>query len=153
MPAPKNNKNHYKHGLSHTRIDNIYKAIISRCYNENNNRYSVYGEKGINVCNEWLSDKKKFFDWAFNNGYSENLTIDRIDPNGNYEPSNCRWVSCKVQANNKTNNRIIEFDGQSHTLAEWSDITGITVSTLWARLKRGWSVEDTLTKRIRVDVS
>ena len=81
------------------------------------------------------------------------MTIDRIDPNGNYEPSNCRWVSYKVQANNKTNNRIIEFDGQSHTLAEWSDITGITVSTLWARLKRGWSVEDTLTKRIKVGVS
>lgn len=141
MSAPLNNKNNYKHGLSHTRIDNIYKSMVSRCYIPNNNRYQNYGAKGIIVCDEWLNDKNLFFEWSFKNGYKENLTIDRIDSKGNYEPSNCRWVSMKIQQNNRTNNRIIEFDGKSKTLSEWADYLGLSSSTLWARLKRGDSIE------------
>lgn len=105
--APKNNHNHRIHGLSHTRIDNIYKTMLARCYKPTHNRYKYYGAKGVVVCDEWLCDKTKFFEWAFNNGYREDLTIDRINVNGNYEPSNCRWATYKEQNNNKTNNRWV----------------------------------------------
>lgn len=136
----------YKHGLSHTRINNIYKSMKSKCYKENNNRYSCYGAKGIEVCPEWLGRDGliNFYNWATNNGYQENLTIDRIDTCKNYEPSNCRWSTYKTQENNKTTNRFIECNGEIHTIGEWADITGINLSTLWARLDRGWSDEDTI---------
>ena len=145
MSAPKGNKNNLKHGLSHTRLDNIYKAMISRCYHMTNNRYERYGARGVCVCDAWLNDKTTFFEWAFSNGYSKDLTIDRIDVNGNYEPSNCRWVTTKEQANNRTNNRIVEYNGKYHTLGEWSEITGIKLTTIWARLKNGWDIEKALT--------
>ena len=145
MSAPSGNKNHLKHGLSHTRIDNIYKSMISRCYCKRNNRYARYGKRGVRVCDEWLNDKNAFFEWAFSNGYAEDLTIDRIDVNGNYEPSNCRWVTQKEQQNNRSNNRVIEFNGECHTLGEWSEITGIKLATIWARLKCGWTIERALT--------
>ena len=145
MAAPKGNKNHFKYGYSHTRIDNIYKAMVARCYKTTSVNYKRYGAKGVKVCDEWLKDKQKFFKWAFENGYSESLTIDRIDVNGNYEPSNCRWTTYKKQANNKSNNRLITYNGETHTLAEWGDIKGINQGTLHSRLKRGWDVERTLT--------
>lgn len=145
MGAPNGNRNYVTYGFSHTRIDNIYKSMISRCYNKSNNRYENYGGRGIVVCDEWKNDKIKFFEWAFSNGYAENLTLDRINVNGNYEPSNCRWSTQKVQQNNRSNNRFVEFNGRTHTLGEWSEITGIKLATIWNRLNSGWSVEDALT--------
>lgn len=149
MSAPKLNKNHYKHGLSHTRIDNIYKSMVSRCYKSKNIHFDTYGGRGIRVCQEWLEDKTLFFKWAFNNGYRDNLTLDRINVNKGYEPTNCRWITYKEQCNNKRNNRIITFNGTSHTLSEWSDISGIRAATLFNRLKLGWSIERTLTTKVR----
>ena len=145
MPAQKGNRNHVTYGFSHTRIDNIYKAMISRCYCKSNIRYHRYGGRGIEVCEEWKNDKTKFFDWAFSNGYSETLTLDRKNVNEGYSPENCRWATQKEQQNNRSNNRIIELNGVSHTLGEWADITGIRLSTIWSRLNSGWSVEDALT--------
>ena len=137
-----------KTGLSHSRIDNIYKSIIQRCYNKSHNRYYIYGARGIVMCDEWLHDKSKFFEWSLANGYDDTLTIDRIDCNGNYEPNNCRWVSQKVQQNNRSNNRRIEFNGECHTMAEWANITGINAATIHARLKRGWDIEKTITTEV-----
>ena len=120
--------------------------MIARCYNKNNSRYARYGGRGIAVCDEWLHDKETFFEWAMNNGYSDNLTIDRKDTNGDYSPDNCRWSTQKEQQNNRYNNIVVEHNGVSHTLGEWADITGIQRKTLWNRLRLlGWSVEKALT--------
>ena len=102
---PKGNKYHLIHGLSHTRIDNIYKNMKLRCYYPKHNRYKNYGGRGICICDEWLNDKTLFFQWAFANGYSDELTIDRIDVNKGYSPNNCRWVTQKEQQNNRSNNK------------------------------------------------
>lgn len=116
-----------------------------RCSNENNNRYKNYGGRGITVCDDWKDNFQAFYEWAIKNGYRENLTLDRKNPNKNYEPNNCRWITQKEQQNNKTNNRFLEYKGEKHTLGEWSEITGIKLATIWARLDRGWSIEKTLT--------
>lgn len=98
-----------KHNLSNTKLFRLWVDMRQRCYNKNNANYKNYGKKGIIVCDEWKNDFMPFYTWAYKNGYKEELlpngfnklTIDRIDPNGNYEPSNCRWVDMKVQATNK----------------------------------------------------
>ena len=145
MAAPKGNKNHLKHGMRYTRLYNIWRSMNQRCYNEKSVNFGRYGARGITVCDEWKEDFQSFHEWAMANGYSEELTIDRIDVNGNYEPSNCRWSTYKEQANNKRNSRIIECNGVSHTLGEWSEITGIRLATIWERLRKGWSPERALT--------
>ena len=93
------------------------------------------------MCEEW-QEFQPFYDWAMASGYKDGLTIDRIDVNGNYEPSNCRWATRDIQANNTRANRIICYNGASHTMSEWSKILGIKYSTLAKRLYDGWSVED-----------
>lgn len=135
----------YKHGMRYTRIYGIWKAMKQRCFDSNCRNFSKYGGKGITVCHEWKESFQTFYEWAISNGYSDCLTIDRIDVNGNYEPSNCRWATQKKQQNNRSNNRILEFNGVCHTLAEWAEITGISKGTIWARLKCGWTTEKALT--------
>lgn len=135
----------YKHGMRHTRLYNIWRSMNQRCYNTNTINYERYGGRGIRVCDEWRHDFVAFRDWAVANGYTDNLTIDRKDANGNYNPSNCQWATYKEQANNKRSNRLLELHGVSHTLGEWASITGIKLATIWARLNKGWSVEEALT--------
>lgn len=94
------------HGKSYTRIYRIYKNMLDRCRNHNGNRWHRYGGRGITVCDEWKNSFEQFYEWAMNNGYSDELTIDRINNDGNYEPSNCRWATYKEQANNKSTNRV-----------------------------------------------
>jgi hypothetical protein len=135
-----------KHGMRHTRLYETFVNMKTRCYNSNNSRYKLYGGRGIKICDEWLKDFNTFYEWAIDHGYNDTLTIDRIDPDGDYEPSNCRWVTWQTQQNNRRNNHRISFNGQNHTLAEWSRITGINYGTLVARIsRRGWSVERALT--------
>lgn len=127
---------------SYDRLYKTYQGMKERCYNINSTNYKNYGERGIKVCDEWLKDYKIFKKWATNNGYTDKLTIDRIDVNGNYEPSNCRWATIKEQQRNRRNNVLIENQGKIKTLAEWSEITGISSDTIRSRLKKGIKGEE-----------
>ena len=134
-------KTHSKHNLSNTRIFRIWGDIKTRCTNPNSRAYKYYGQNNIVMCDEWKNDFQVFNDWAMSNGYADELTIDRIDVNGNYEPSNCRWVGMKVQNRNKHNSRMITYKNETHNLSEWAEILGINYKALFKRLSDGWSVE------------
>lgn len=125
-----------KHYLSRTKIYKRYTHILSRCYNVNDIMYKNYGGRGIEVCEEWKNDFMSFYNWAMANGYREDLTIDRIDVNGNYEPNNCRWTDMITQANNKTNNHYIKYNGKRMTIAEYSREKGIDYTTAYRQIKR-----------------
>lgn len=134
----------YKHGGSKTRLYTIWINMKSRCYNPKCKEYRWYGAKGIKVCNEWLNDFSAFHEWAISNGYSDKLTIDRENCNGNYEPSNCRWADWITQQNNRSSNKTITFKGKTQTMAEWAREYNIPESNLATRLKNGWDMESAL---------
>lgn len=136
--------NHSKERLYTTWHDMLRRCFVPKCKS-----YPNYGGRGITVCNEWRNDYMAFKNWAMQNGYTDSLTIDRIDSDGNYEPSNCRWVTMKVQENNTRKNWFIECNGISHTVAEWADILGIPYTALRSRLKRGWSLEKAFSKPVQ----
>lgn len=134
----------YKHGLSHTRVHSIWRSIKDRCYNPKNYDYKHYGGRGITVCEEWKSDFLSFYNWALSNGYEEGLTIDRIDVNGEYSPENCQWVSIVEQSNNRRNNKVVTFRGESLTIAQWSKKTGVKYGDIQNRLNYGYSFEEAI---------
>lgn len=134
------------HGKANTRIYNIWKGIKQRCINANHTFYKDYGERGITVCDEWRDNFQAFYDWAIANGYADNLTIDRIDVNGNYEPLNCRWITNEAQQSNRRNVRYIDYNGETHTIPEWSKILGIPYNVLYLRIvSHKWSVKKAFT--------
>lgn len=126
------------HGMSGTRLYKIWKDIIRRTTNPNRRNYAWYGGRGITVCSEWRDSFVAFQKWATENGYDDTLSIDRIDPDGNYCPQNCRWATKKGQANNKRNNRFYTYKGETKTVAEWADATGIPYMVLIYRLNQNW---------------
>lgn len=139
-----------KHGMSRKRIYNVYYDMLGRCKNPSFAGYKNYGGRGIKVCEEWNNSFVSFYKWAIENGYTDNLMIDRIDVDGNYEPSNCRFVPRKQQMNNKTNSHYMTYKGETHTMAEWSEITGIRYTTLKSRINRShWSVEKALNHPVK----
>lgn len=126
-----------KHGQSGTKLYAIWVTMRQRCYNTNNKDFYNYGAKGIKVCDEWLKDFSEFYRWSMENGYVESLSIDRINPYGNYEPNNCRWATIQEQANNKKNTIYVEVDGSTYTLTELSNLYGIRRETIEMRYLRG----------------
>ena len=129
-------KNFSIHKLSTTRLYYIYNGMKGRCYNVNNIEYKNYGGRGIRVCEEWKNDFMSFYNWAITNGYKEDLTIDRIDVNGNYEPNNCRWATRKEQSNNTRRCIFITYNKITHTIEEWGRIFKINSETIRKRLKK-----------------
>lgn len=113
------------HGDSGTTLYQRYTSIKGRCFNKKDTNYKSYGGRGITMCDEWVNSYVRFKEWALLNGFSPNLQIDRIDNNGIYEPSNCRWVTAKINCNNRRNTILIEFNGTVNTISGWSEYFNI----------------------------
>ena len=137
------------HGKSKTRIYRIRRAIIARCYNSNHEQYKDYGGRGITVCVEWLNSFTAFYEWAVASGYTDDLTIDRKDNNGNYEPNNCCWVTRKEQANNRRNNILVTYNGKTQSVTQLAEELGIDSAILRARIYIGWDIEKAINTPIR----
>ena len=116
----------------------------TRCFNSKSKMFEGYGARGISICDEWKDNFQAFYDWSMSHGYSDDLTIDRIDNDGNYEPSNCRWVTIKEQNNNRRSNHVVEIGDDRKTLQEWCEEYNISYQTVQDRLKRGWNEIDAI---------
>ncbi len=136
-----------KHGMAGTRLYECWQDMKKRCYNPKNKRYPNYGARGISVYYDWLGEygAENFINWALANGYRDDLTLDRIDVNGDYEPDNCRWVTRTVQQNNRQYNHLLTYNGKTQTVTQWARELNLNASTLFSRIERGLSDEQVLT--------
>jgi hypothetical protein len=130
------------HGMSNTKLYKNWARMLQRCENPKTAKYKSYGERGISVCERWHDFSNFFADIGY--PPSDKHTLDRIDNNGNYCPSNVRWADKFQQANNCRSNKYIIVDGDKKTQAEWSRICGISQQNIYLRLKNGWSVKKSL---------
>jgi len=127
------------HGMSGTRLYAIYITMIARCHNPKAIDYAYYGAKNVSVCESWKIDFLNFHKWSIENGYSDDLTIDRKDPNGNYEPTNCKWATMREQNTNKRSGNLptVLIKDEEKTLSEWAHLTGISYDVVRKRFDRG----------------
>lgn len=139
--------NNTTHEKRNTKLYRVWANMKQRCYNKNNPNYKDYGQRGIAVCDEWLTNFQAFYNWAMINGYDDTLTIDRINVNGNYTPDNCSWVDRKQQANNRRSNIVIKFDKYNYNISQWADILNLSQLTLTSRYRKNFDVIEMLTKR------
>lgn len=137
------------HNDINTRIYRIWSNMLNRCENPNNPAYAKYGGRGIQVYDAWKSFAS-FKEWAMSTGYNDGLTIDRIDNNLGYNPSNCRWVDATIQNNNRSNNRYITYDGKTMTASQWAKFLGVSYKALMRRIYLGWDIERCFTQPYRV---
>lgn len=138
-----------KHGMSNSKIYNIWSSMKGRCYTKTQTAYKHYGGRGIRVCDEWLDKENgfmNFYNWAMQNGYQEGLSIDRINVNGNYEPTNCRWVTKRTQSNNTRRNIYVIYNEENHTLKEWSDLLNLNYKAVFNRYQKGFSLQEVFYK-------
>lgn len=141
-----NPNGHLTHGLYNHHLYAVWRGMKQRCNNPKCRGYKWYGAKGISVCAEWL-DFKNFYNWAISTGYEEGLTIERKDPTGNYAPSNCEWKTMSEQQTNKTNTHYLTVGDETHSITEWSKLTGIPRMTITNRILLGWSPDEVVTGR------
>ena len=150
-PSYEHCKPNLKHGGRNERLYSVWSGMIDRCCNQNSKHYAQYGGRGINVCDEWRYDYAAFRTWAFANGYDPEApkyvcTIDRIDNDQGYSPDNCAWHNQMEQCNNRSNNHVLTFNGESHTISEWARKIGLRKDTLRRRIEKyGWTIEKALT--------
>ena len=135
------------HGGRHDRLYQIWHGMKQRCLYSHSKDFANYGGRGVALCEEWANDYAKFRKWALGNGYADNLTIDRIDVNGTYEPNNCRWITAKEQSTNRRNSHLYEYDGEILGLPEIAKRLGVKYQTLykWA-VREGLSINDAIAK-------
>lgn len=141
------------HGGSKDRLYRVWLNMIARCYNPQETGYSNYGGRGITLCSEWKNDYSVFRDWALNHGYDPNAargesTIDRIDVDGNYAPDNCRFTSMREQTNNRRNNRILTYQGEQDSIANWIKRLSLNRAVVYKRIYNGWSTDDAFERPI-----
>jgi hypothetical protein len=139
---------HLSHGLTNSKLYGVWSEMKRRCSNSHDTAYGDYGGRGITVCEEW-GRFEPFYEWARENGYQEGLTIERVNNNAGYEPSNCVWATQAVQNRNMRSNIILDFHGQRIKLIEWADSLGIPADIFHTRVRRGWSAERVLTQPVR----
>lgn len=135
----------HRHGMTGTKLYNTYARMRQRCYDHASPDYMDYGSRGIRICDEWLEDNSKFFQWSLDNGYSEELSIDRIDNNGNYSPENCRWTTPTEQARNRRSNVIVIVNDASMTLTEAVERLGVKKSVVeYYTYEKGFTAQEAL---------
>lgn len=144
----RNRKRNYPQDVRIKRLENIWNNMKKRCMDRNNINYKNYGGRNIKICDEW-KDYVSFARWALNNGYADKLTIERINNEGNYEPSNCKWITKQEQHNNRRNSKFETLDGITKTVAEWAREYNIHPSTLYRRLNNGMDIYDAIKKPSR----
>ena len=145
---PKYSQERHEYAIS--RISDIYGAMKKRCYSPNSVNYNNYGGRGITICDEWLGvdGDLRFYRWSLEHGYSDELSIDRIDNNKGYSPDNCKWSTRQEQNDNKRSSRFITYNGETKTITQWARELGFRKGrVIDMRLKRGWSIEEALTTR------
>lgn len=143
------NKQRTTHRKSNIRLYNIWRNMKARCNCKTNPFYKNYGERGIKICSDWIMFEN-FYNWSINNGYNENLSIDRIDVNGNYEPNNCRWIPLSKQAYNKRDSIMININGEEKCLAEWCKLYNVKYTTIYRRITIGkMNIQDAINKSIK----
>jgi hypothetical protein len=145
LAASRNKLLFLRHGLCGSPTYESWSAMLARCTYVRHPAWDRYGGRGITVCEKWKSFENFLVDMGLR---PEGATIDRIDNDKNYEPGNCRWATPSEQQNNMSTNRVLEWNGTKQTLSQWARITGIKNTTISERLKRGWSVEDALSKKV-----
>lgn len=142
------NNRKYDIGLDNqfNKLYGSWKAMHDRCNNPLHVRYSRYGGRGIKIFEDW-NNWNSFRDWAIDNGWKDGLTIERLDFNGNYEPTNCTWATYKEQANNTSTNKYIKYKGETKTLSRWCEELDLKYDRIKARINTcHWSVEDAFEK-------
>lgn len=136
------------HGGSNSRLYSIWANMITRTTNPKGTAYNRYGGRGVKMCSEWRNSFETFRDWALANGYTDDLTIDRIDNDGGYEPVNCQWVPWSEQFNHRSTTKQITFHGETLSIAQWAEKLHVSKTMLYQRFKAGWPVERALTEGV-----
>lgn len=148
----KTTKSTLKHDMSNTLLYKKWAGMKSRCFTPSLPSYKNYGGRGISVCDEWKNSFEAFRDWALSNGYSDNLTIERIDPNGDYCPENCTWITLSEQARNRRSNYSFEYNGETRNLADWCRLLGIPYGVVHNRInKLKWSFERAISEPVHIE--
>jgi hypothetical protein len=140
----KETKPNLTHGMRNTRLYSVWCKMKGRCYNENDPSYKDYGGRGIYVCDEWKDDFVSFYLWSQENGYADKLEIDRINNNGGYSPDNCRWTTKKVNCRNRRSCHNVTINGETKTVVEWAEVSGVSRKTVFTRIYRGWDYFDAI---------
>lgn len=146
------NKSRSTHGMSRTRLYQVWINIKARCYHESHPAYKSYGARGVKMCNEWLNSFEAFAEWSLSNGYRDELTIERVDNNGDYEPENCKWIRLGEQAKNRRSNIMITYQSETHNLSEWCEKYKKDYRLVYNRIhKNKWDFERAMFEPVHVE--